>query len=105
MYRPIAVVCILALLVACFEFATDYGEALEDTPLAAMPDGHSAGDGHHPSDHGLRCDNCHFGGVHLMGLAAAAPPRLPPATPEYFAWQAPARGLLSSSRLDRPPIV
>jgi hypothetical protein len=72
---------ILAVFTAALEFAGDYGEAFEGTALAVMPDGHSADDGHQPGEHGLRCDNCHLGGIHLIGFTVASISAMPRATP------------------------
>ena len=98
-------VVVLAVIVCGFEFTTDYGEALEGTPLVALPDGHQQNDGHDPAEHGLRCDNCHFGGVHLTGLTEAVMVVFAPAATANMPWQTPATVTPVLSRPERPPIA
>jgi hypothetical protein len=95
----------LALVSAGFEYVTDYGEVLEGTPLAALPEGHDANDGHTPAEHGVSCDACHFGGVHLLALAVAPPTTLHAIPPVISGWVEPAPMRVGPSRLDRPPIA
>jgi hypothetical protein len=95
----------LSLVSVGFEYVTDYGEVLEGTPLAALPEGHEANDGHAPAEHGASCDACHFGGVHLLALAVAPLTTLRATPPVISGWQEPAPTRVGLSRLDRPPIA
>lgn len=105
MRQFVAVLLILTLLAGGLEFASDYGEALEGTPLVAMPDGHQTDDGHDPGEHGRSCDHCHFGGVHLIGLTVlqilTSAPSSEPTTP----WRTPPAAVAFLSPRDRPPIA
>jgi hypothetical protein len=101
----IALISVLALLFAGFEFVTDYNEVLEGTPLAALPDGHSGDDGHTPTEHGFSCDGCHFGGVHLAVMPVSLLSSFAPAAAGHSLWSPPAPSRLDFSPLDRPPIA
>lgn len=105
MQRILAMLVILACGGAGFEFAADYDEVFDHGPLMALPDGHSPDDGHDPADHGISCDNCHFGGVHLTGLPEQAPVVLSPPNAAPLAMSAP--DLPSAWRIppQRPPIA
>lgn len=97
---------VVSLLAGGFEYATDYGEVLESTPLAGMPEGHDERDGHEPAEHGISCDVCHFGGVHLLALAVsplvALRVAMQPVIPD---WPELAPTRMAPTRLDRPPIA
>lgn len=101
----IALLATIALLGSGVEFVTDYAEVLEGTPLAALPDGHTPGDGHEPADHGVRCDNCHFGGVHLIGVVPTAGTFGPATHAQRIVWSPPAPVRVSATPPNRPPIV
>jgi hypothetical protein len=72
MQRILVMLLIIAFGSAALEFAGDYDEVFENSPLMTLPAGHTPGDGHDPADHGISCDNCHFGGIHLTGLPLEA---------------------------------
>lgn len=105
MRRFAAILSVLGFLIGGFEFVTDYGEVLEGTPLAAMPDGHDSNDGHDAAEHGLSCDSCHFGGVHLMGFAVPSLAMLRLAVSDRPSWQAPDPARVVPARRYRPPIA
>lgn len=88
MRRALAFLLTFTILAGSLEFAFDYGEALEGTSLAALPDGHTSDDGHDPADHETGCDSCHFGGVHLIAFVAAAVDAAPRRDGQFTRWSA-----------------
>ena len=105
MRRALTKLLMLAILAAGMEFATDYAEVLESTPLAALPDGHTGNDGHDPSDHALPCDNCHFGGVHLTGFIVTALAPLAGAASTFTPWSTQNTPNFSPAPPNPPPIA
>jgi hypothetical protein len=105
MNRLIAIALVLAVLLGGLEFATDYGEAFEGTPLIALPAGHQLSDGHDPAEHGLKCDNCHFGGIHLIGLTVPVVAVIPPGAAADIPWRTPPVTATVLSLPERPPIA
>ncbi len=101
----VSILVLLAIFVAGMEFATDYGEALEGTVLAALPEGHQHDDGHSPADHGLNCDNCHFGGIHLIAFTASAATGASAATQGHTPWVDPMPMRVARTPPNPPPIA
>lgn len=103
--RLVAICLVVTLLSTGLEFASDYSDVFEGTDLAAMPSGHDSNDGHDPAEHQIGCDICHFGGVHLMGVAMASPAdvRMPPAADSP--WQMPPPGAWIPHPPTQPPIA
>lgn len=105
MNRVVATFLILALLFGGIEYATDYVEAFEGTPLAVLADGHAPDDGHTPAEHAIPCDGCHCGGVHLAAMLLPASAALPSAPLAIAPWHTPVLAAVAAAPILRPPIA
>jgi hypothetical protein len=103
--RLLASVLVLALLFGGFEYATDYVEAFEGTPLAVLADGHAPDDGHAPAEHSAACDGCHFGGVHPAALLLQPATVMPAADVMPAPWRSRLVAAVAAIPPYRPPIA
>jgi hypothetical protein len=101
----VAIALVVGLLFSGVEYAADYAEAFEGTPLAVLADGHDFDDGHAPSEHQAACDGCHAGGVHLTALLAPAVALLAAAQAAPAPWRSHDGAPVAIAPLYRPPIA
>lgn len=105
MRRFVAIALVVALLFSGVEYAADYAEAFEGTPLAVLADGHDCDDGHAPSEHQAACDGCHAGGVHLTALLTPTVAPLAAASAAPAPWRARDGAPVAIAPPYRPPIA